>query len=169
MRDECGFLVRCAQAYEPAAEAPAAVVVPLGHRSSLPVLVEGVRHAALLVREQVRVLEGDVRALVAHALCYGGDAVFELDEQRHVTVPQVVYAYAVEPGLLATAIHLVVHVRFADLEDSVAGLQVFRKSEELADLLGEELRHDDLAHRFRRLRRGDDVFPVEALVRIRDA
>lgn len=131
-----------------------------------PARVEGARHLALLVGEEVRVAEGHVRALVAQALGYGHGGEAHLYEQRYVTVAQVVDADALDVRALAAAVELVVELCLGEDEDALV-LPDGKRAHPLLELVGEELGHHDGTDGLGRLWRRHHVAPVQALVGLR--
>ena len=85
-----------------------------------------------------------------------------------MAVAKVVDPDGLEPACGAAALHLVVKVAFGEAEDA-AGAPLLRDgSEEIGELVREELRHDHISLRFGRLGGGDDVPPPNPLVALGD-
>ncbi len=85
-----------------------------------------------------------------------------------MAVAKVVDPDGLEPACGAAALHLVVQVAFGEAEDA-AGAPLLRDgTEEIGELVDEELRHDHIPLRFGRLGRRDDIPPLDPLVALGD-
>lgn len=82
-------------------------------------------------------------------------------------VTQVVHPYPLHSRRFAAPVHLVVEVQLAEREDALA-LLVALELDVLRELLRDEVGHRHGPHGLRRLRGGDDVLPVDALVALGD-
>lgn len=139
----------------------------LGQGITAPLVrvVKGVGHVVLDVREQVRVPEGDVRRLMAHALGDCNRREAHVDEEAHMAVPDVVNANLLHARSRADTLHLMRDAAFRDREQAVVASDLLVSLQVVLDLLGQELRHRDGAYGFRGLRVGDHVTPPQALIR----
>ena len=84
---------------------------------------------------------GDVYALVAHAVGDCSSAETHVDQQRYVTVPDVVNPDLFNAGYLTASLHLVLEVVLADGENAFVGCDAVKLFQIIAHFAAKKLRH----------------------------
>ena len=116
----------------------------------------------------MRVVVGDVDALVAYPVCDGRGGEPHVNQKRHRAVPDVVDSDARHSRFFGSPVHLPVEIALGDGEHPVIRPDPVKHLDVILDFLGQELRHGDDPIALFRLGGGNQVLAVQPLVRLVD-
>ena len=111
---------------------------------------------------------GDIDALMSHTIRDGYRTEAHVDQQRYMTVTNIMHANPFDPGRTAAPIHFVIEIVLCDREDTILLLHSIEGLHVFLHFLTEEFGHPDRPNALLRLRCSDHVLLVEPLVGLAD-
>ena len=116
----------------------------------------------------MRIILSDVDALMSHPVCDGCGREPHVDEKRNRTVTNIVDSDARDSSLFGTSIHLPVEITLGNGEHSVICSNSVEHFEVILNFLCQKLRHSNDTITLFGFWSGDQILPIQPLVRLID-